>query len=144
LVEGFKPHAVASRFLKSRRPCCALGWRKRTGDPAAPSLTLPPDAAANLSQQELDQRTESQALEQEQTVFERSVKQDDALFRLQMVMGWSTVVIFPTTLMALIVYPPVGAALVPLLGAAVWNWRRMLARSGGKRAVITKRKHDRE
>lgn len=109
-----------------------------------PSSAAAPSGAANLSQQELDQRTEFQALEQERTVFERSVEQDDALFRLQMAMGWSTFVIFPATLVALIVYPPVGAALVPLLGAAVWNWRRMLARSGGKRAVITKRKHDRD
>jgi hypothetical protein len=96
------------------------------------------------SQAELDQRADFQALEQEQAVFERSIKQDDALFRLQMAMGWSTFVIAPLTLVALMVYPPLGAALVPLLGAAAWNWRRMLARSGGGKVMTENRRRERD
>jgi hypothetical protein len=112
-----------------------------TAQPGSQPLTRQLGA---VSQKEIDKQANVQALRQEQAVFERNIRQNDALFRLQMVMGWSTFVIGPATLITLIVYPPLGAAFVPLLGVAVWNWRRMLARGWVEPIVTTKRRNDRD
>ena len=95
-----------------------------------------------MSQKEIDKQADVQALEQEQELFERNIKRNDALFRLQMAMGWSTFVVAPATLLSLIIYPPIAAALTPLLGVAIWNWRRMLARGWAEPVITTKRRDD--
>ena len=108
-------------------------------------MSSPPDSPVRfgaLSRQEVDTEADAQALWQEQTVFERNIRENDALFRLQMAMGWSTFVIAPAGVVAVIIYPPSLAVVVPLLSAAIWNWRRMLARGGAERLVITKRRRE--
>jgi len=143
-MDGFKPRVVASKVFKSGHPCRALG--RRRGAPPAP---LPPPGSSHsqsgvLSQEELNTQADIQALQQEQVVFERNNRENDALFRLQMTMGWSTFVIAPVGVVAVIIYPPALVVVVPLLSAAVWNWRRILARGGTERTVITKRRRDRD
>ena len=139
-MEGFKPCIVASRVFRTARPCRSLGRRRnvRAHHASAPP-SVPPGAS---SPQDLDTQADVQALQQEQAVFERNITQNDALFRLQMAMGWSTFVIAPAGFVAVIVYPPALAVVVPLLSAAIWNWRRMLARGGPERSVITKRRRE--
>jgi hypothetical protein len=61
-----------------------------------------------------------------------------ALFRLQLAMGWSTFLMIPATVVAVIIYPPAAAGMIPLTGLAAWNWRRMLKRDGGEIEVMTK------
>jgi hypothetical protein len=85
-----------------------------------------------------DTETTFQALAQEQALFNRKMEEHDALFRLQLAMGWSTFLLVPATVIAVIVYPPAAAGMVPLTGLAAWNWRRMLRRDSGEIEVMTK------
>jgi hypothetical protein len=79
-----------------------------------------------------------QALGQEQAVFDRKMKKDRDLFRLQLAMGWTTFLMLPISIAAIAFYPPAAAGLVPLNGLAAWNWRRMLRRDGDEIEVTTK------
>jgi hypothetical protein len=75
-------------------------------------------------------RAAAQALAQEQAAFEREMQKDGALFRLALVMGWTTFLMVPATVIAAFVYPRALTGLVPLSGLAFWNWRRVLRRDG--------------
>lgn len=85
-----------------------------------------------------DREVRSQALAQEQAVFERKMDDHGALFKLQMAMGWATFLLVPVTIVATLIYPPAAAGLVPLTGIAAWNWRRMLKRDSAEIEVMTK------
>lgn len=142
-MEAFRP-CLAAKLRRSgggasagRRPAST----GTTGGPSANSVEPPPDAVPKRdspARKDLDERATAQSLEQEQAVFERKVFVHDALFKLQLAMGWSTFVLPPATLVALLVYPPAGAGMLPLLGAAFWNWRRMLKRDEGELEAVTK------
>jgi hypothetical protein len=87
---------------------------------------------------ERDPQIERQALAQEQAVFERKMKKDHDLFRLQLAMGWTTFLMVPISVVAIAFYPAAAAGLVPLNGLAAWNWRRMLRRDSEEIEVTTK------
>jgi hypothetical protein len=66
------------------------------------------------------------------------MKKDRDLFRLQLAMGWTTFLMVPISIAAIVFYPAAAAGLVPLNGLAAWNWRRMLRRDGDAIEVTTK------
>jgi len=85
-----------------------------------------------------DGRAAAQALDQQQTVFERQLQKDRDLFALHLAMGWTTYLMAPANIVAAIVYPPALVGLLPLTGLAVWNWRRMLRRDRGELEPTTR------
>lgn len=60
------------------------------------------------------------------------------MFRLQMTMGWATVVIIPMSVASIFLDPAAAVGLVPLNGLAAWNWRRTLMRNDSELEAITK------
>lgn len=97
--------------------------------------TVESSAAGKSSTQS---RIVSQALAQEQAAFERKMSQGDALFRLQLAMGWMTFLIVPASVFAVIAHPAALLGAIPINGAAAWNWRRMLQRRAGEIEPVTK------
>jgi hypothetical protein len=126
---------IASRLLpygrtqrsQARGREATLGSGQAAGDA---NDSHPPAASAQPDQK-------SQALAQEQAVFDRKMDDHGALFKLQMAMGWATFVLVPITVIATLIYPPAAAGMVPLTGVAAWNWRRMLKRNGNEIEVLT-------
>ncbi len=107
------------------------------GDHYTPTAVRVQISSESADAEELDRAT-AQALAQEQALFDRNMKQGDALFKLELAMGWTTFLMVPATLIAVIIYPLAAAATVPLAGLAAWNWRRMLRRGSGETEVMTK------
>ncbi len=70
------------------------------------------------------------------------MEEGNALFKLQLAMGWATFLLVPATVIAAFVYPPAVVALAPLSALGGWNWRRMLNRES-EAEVMTKPPTDR-
>src|SRR3954452_12965627 len=81
----------------------------------------------------------TQSLAQEQALFDRNMKVDGHLVKLQLAMGWMTFFMIPASIAAVLLYPPAIAGTVPLMGISAWNWRRMLSRNRDAVEVVTKR-----
>lgn len=96
------------------------------------------ESSEKAASAQLDQEARSQALAQEQAVFNRKMDDHGALFKLQLAMGWATFLMIPTTVIASFVYPPAAVGMVPLTGLAAWNWRRMLRRGEADIEVMTR------
>jgi hypothetical protein len=126
-----------------RRAHCsrvAARWKRDGGAEEAPAVESPaPSDDAGDPKPEAIEKAANQRLAQEQTVFERKLHESDALFRLQLAMGWMTFFLVPASVIAGIVYPPSLLGTVPLNGLAIWSWRRILNRRSGEIEVTTKR-----
>ncbi len=84
-----------------------------------------------------------QALAQEQAVFEREMAKDRPLFMLHLAMSWTTFLSLPASVIAAFVQPAAVPGLMPLVGLAAWNWRRVLRRGAGALNPATKHPRDR-
>lgn len=113
----------------------------RSPTPPRPQHTesvSPPAGRDEAAGSTYERRHADQALAQEQTVFERKLQKDDAMFKLQITMGWATVAIIPVSAAAIFLDPAAAVGLVPLNGLAAWNWRRTLMRNDSELEAITK------
>jgi len=112
----------------------------RSPTPPRPQRTesVSPPGRDEVAGSTYERRHADQALAQEQTVFERKLQKDDAMFKLQITMGWATVAIIPVTAAAIFLDPAAAVGLVPLNGLAAWNWRRTLMRNDSELDAVTK------
>jgi hypothetical protein len=139
-VKAFKPCVALIKRRQCRRRVDQSSRRGLSSAKDTSGVDTPGDDDALFPETAAERETQiaTQALAQEQALFDRKMEKDNALFKLQLAMAWTTFLMIPAALAAIVVFPPAATGLVPLTGLAAWNWRRTLRRDSGEIEVLTK------